>query len=1005
MSAKINTGKWRVLGRFVFSFLCLSSLLALLTSQSGCTRKFYRKAVDKEVTAILHDKDRYPFWKIEDFHVPPNPMSRFANPANPDNPPMPPDDPAAAFLAPNPQKPGKAGVARLENNAYLEIMGIWSAENRAQQQLSKKEKAENDREGFGLYQIPDQELMDQNGPDKEPATCPEPYLITLEQAVELGLINSREFQNHREDLYLTALPVTLQRFAFAPQFFFTEQAIRERFASKAPGGPANRWRFESSAGFAKIFSTGALLVAQLANETVVNLTGKAPHTVSISDINLDLVQPFLRGGGKAVTLEALTQVERNLVYEIRNYARFRKEFFVSIAGGDGLSSSGSFVGGFGGALSPGGGLGVPGLEISPGGAGRVILGTGLTANAQGYLPTLFIAAQLDNEKKNVAALEENFGLFQAFYEGGRIEKLQVDQVATDLLRSENNVLVRETQLRDALDQFKIQLGLPPTVPLELDDALIQPLRQHFEKYEQTFKLAKAVVLKADNTAAGLTEEFVNARNLEKVTGFAGGAIPMLQTAGLLKVKALEKVAAKAPLVRPYFGTLLTTDPAVQGTKFQKAIDSRLTALQSLSHTGLMKRLGELEAEVRILQLKREKLDLEKKAFPPSELARIASLSNDIDLANYELVLRIVQARPWERGIPIPDLAKGRELILQILQAGPPPAVFFPVEKDLLTQDKIFQLQFEVLDRSSGLVLFYFAKVISQAADERLDSLLNSWPEPPPLLVDGVNLLQDEQELALKIGIDHALSNRLDLMNSRAVVVDAWRQLAIFANSLLGVFNVRYHYDVSTGPTANQPLAFQGSTSRHQLFFNMELPLVRKAERNAYRASLIGFERARRVLMAVEDNIALTVRTEIRQLRLLAENYKIQKQVVHLAYPQVEVSREQLIKPEPQQNITSSGNAALTQQLLSRQASLLNAQNAMYQIWINYLIARLQLYRDLELMPLDPRGVWIDEAHQPTTPFPHAVPPDSGGIFHEPAQSEQLPPPEPVVPQARLGTPG
>ena len=50
------------------------------------------------------------------------------------------------------------------------------------------------------------------------------YRIRHEQAIELGMFNSREFQDRREDLYLAALPVTLERFNFAAQGFFTETA-------------------------------------------------------------------------------------------------------------------------------------------------------------------------------------------------------------------------------------------------------------------------------------------------------------------------------------------------------------------------------------------------------------------------------------------------------------------------------------------------------------------------------------------------------------------------------------------------------------------------------------------------------------------------------------------------------------------------------------------------------------------------------------------------------------
>src|SRR5207302_1430472 len=103
--------------------------------------------------------------------------------------------------------------------------------------------------------------------------APRPYLINLEQAAELGLVNSREFQDRREDLFLTALPVTLERFSFAAQFFAAGQAIREWAGRQAPEGHLNDWRLNGNVGFSKLFSTGALLLVNFANQTVFNLAG------------------------------------------------------------------------------------------------------------------------------------------------------------------------------------------------------------------------------------------------------------------------------------------------------------------------------------------------------------------------------------------------------------------------------------------------------------------------------------------------------------------------------------------------------------------------------------------------------------------------------------------------------------------------------------------------------------------------------------------------------------
>src|SRR5947207_14937506 len=122
----------------------------------------------------------------------------------------------------------------------------------------------------------------------------------------------------------------MERFAFAAQFFAAGQALREWAGPRAPAGRRNDWTLSPNVGFSKLFSTGALLLFNFANQTVFNLSGTGRALTSQSTVNLDLVQPLLRGGGRAVTLEPLTQAERNLLYAIRNFARFRKEFYVAI---------------------------------------------------------------------------------------------------------------------------------------------------------------------------------------------------------------------------------------------------------------------------------------------------------------------------------------------------------------------------------------------------------------------------------------------------------------------------------------------------------------------------------------------------------------------------------------------------------------------------------------------------------------------------------------------------
>jgi hypothetical protein len=237
------------------------------------------------------------------------------------------------------------------------------------------------------------------------------------------------------------------------------------------------------------------------------------------------------------------------------------------------------------------------------------------------------------------------------------------------------------------------------------------------------------------------------------------------------------------------------------------------------------------------------------------------------------------------------------------------------------------------------------------------------------------------------------------MNVRGQVVDAWRQLAVYANALLGTFTAQYHFSASSPPGVAQPLNLIGSGHTSEIIFDTELPLVRIEERNNYRASVIAYQRQRRALQEAEDLAVQAVYSEMYLLRQYAETYKVQKRQLELAYLTIDSSLESLEAPTSTNpsKAGQDGPAALTQQLLTAQRSLPTAQNALLTIWINYLDARLQLYRDLELMPLDARGVWIDEIRDcdcgispPQLPAPEKVQPQTDATL-QPAK--ELPPTE------------
>src|SRR5437870_7947677 len=101
--------------------LKLLALAVVVAAMTGCTRRFFRERSDIDVEHLLAEKNQFEPWKIENWHVYPDPRARFADPSNPDRPPMPPDDPAARALSPNPQRPRRAGVALMEGTGYLDL--------------------------------------------------------------------------------------------------------------------------------------------------------------------------------------------------------------------------------------------------------------------------------------------------------------------------------------------------------------------------------------------------------------------------------------------------------------------------------------------------------------------------------------------------------------------------------------------------------------------------------------------------------------------------------------------------------------------------------------------------------------------------------------------------------------------------------------------------------------------------------------------------------------------
>lgn len=249
-------------------------------------------------------------------------------------------------------------------------------------------------------------------------------LLKQDTVVELGVIHSREYQNQLESLYLNALALTLNRFEFALHWFATNTTFWTDYGSTETG--INNITTNSNAGFTRNFTAGGQFLIDFANSYVFQFSG-LHHSYVNSNILINLTQPLLRRAGIQVRMENLTEAERSLLYQLRFFAHFRKSFAVDLAN-------------------------------------------------QTFLNLLFQEQVIRNQRENVKTLEQSYTLYEALLAAGIVSGVQVDQIYQQLQQGRAALIRLEADLQTALDNFKIALGLPPTLDVKIDDTLLKPFQ-------------------------------------------------------------------------------------------------------------------------------------------------------------------------------------------------------------------------------------------------------------------------------------------------------------------------------------------------------------------------------------------------------------------------------------------------------------------------------------------------------------------------------------------------
>lgn len=239
--------------------------------------------------------------------------------------------------------------------------------------------------------------------------------LTLAEALRISQSQSREFLSAQEQYVLAAIGLLIQRHQFDPRFF--------NDTTVAVAGAGDDARFTSvlsilnELGVTKRFERGGEIAASwLVSATEDLRNGATDRYMQSSEIVLSGNFPLLRGAG-LIASEALIQAERDVVYAARDFERFRRELFVSIA--------------------------------------------------SDYIRLLQQLASIENQERRIESLELLLNETQAKADAGQVRGFEISIAESDLLQARASLAGLRDQYRFSEDRFKIRIGLPVDEPVNI----------------------------------------------------------------------------------------------------------------------------------------------------------------------------------------------------------------------------------------------------------------------------------------------------------------------------------------------------------------------------------------------------------------------------------------------------------------------------------------------------------------------------------------------------------
>ena len=248
---------------------------------------------------------------------------------------------------------------------------------------------------------------------------PSDGVLDLPQAVKIATTHNREYQLQKEMLYTMALDLRLTRHQFETQYF-----------AGLSGGYDADWNdeavgVEANFSFNRLLKIGTLIGAKISAAWLDVLTGNMEGGLA-SILTATIYQPLLRGSNPKVVMENLTQAERDTLYQVRAFNRFRQTFVVSV----------------------------------------------ITQ----YYQALELYDLTRNAESNYNALAQLYSCVETLTNAGRLPILELDRVRQEMLKAKDIQVQARKEYKSLLDLFKITLSVPTTSEFQLNVGELEALR-------------------------------------------------------------------------------------------------------------------------------------------------------------------------------------------------------------------------------------------------------------------------------------------------------------------------------------------------------------------------------------------------------------------------------------------------------------------------------------------------------------------------------------------------